>query len=612
MVEDIHVFPKVPEKIPPQFYGDEVVHLDDYSYLGMGSIVERSEILDFLASINLEVPSLPINGYEDIEPIVDAYFQCWQASGSDEFVWIKAKMLFVVLFDSLKDTAAKELIDSINMETIQDLNKVYLLEEITRVFQVHQPKKIEVVKSLVFKKTGIESKEDNYFMSLLLKRIKCKHIDMPGFVELDEDKESVFEISQGIFATVDFETASLIISGDESINDYFAQDPENLKFNSFMVWHDEKSQDISSLYPEVDNSLILDYIKMCQANSRNSIESAFQISLIDLTIKEQVYFIYYLKSISVAQAETMQLFIQNYGIDAMRAFLVNQYDENASENIMAFGLVIEPDVAKDVFAAYAQSIDSATQFGTNFKESGAPVETAQMIQEVQKSLLKRAGHLFDAGKQMALWEYSGTEEIPDLIEAFNGVAKMQDILARIGHDEKLSVTRNNAREGGKNLSADTGSEAFFFGVQDIAKSEKLALKVFIRPQANADGEARINFELILNDMSTDSPLKKAFAQEIEYKTSKKTRKDSVIRFGFDLDTKHNPPKFSFDMGRNTFEDATMKRTGDVLGNILNQVAVEGHHLTEFDSKFSDPEVFRKIAESVKVYFSSLAQASVMT
>lgn len=261
MFEDIHVFPKTPENVLLQSDEDDVVHLDDYSYLGIGAIVDRSEILDLLTSINLEVPSLPISGYEDIEPIVDAYFQYWQASSSDEFASFEAKMLFVVLFDSLKDTAAKELIDSINMVKIQDLNKVYLLEEIIRVFQVHQPNKIEEIKGLILKKAETESKIDNYFMSLLLKRIISDGTHIPGFVALDADKESVFEISQGKYAVVDFEAASLIISGDEANNDYFAQNPENLKFHSYMVYHDQKSQHISSLYPEIDDSLILDYIK---------------------------------------------------------------------------------------------------------------------------------------------------------------------------------------------------------------------------------------------------------------------------------------------------------------------------------------------------------------
>lgn len=350
---------------------------------------------------------------------------------------------------------------------------------------------------------------------------------------------------------------------------------------------------------------VAEYLYMLQPEMRVLLCDSFGIDLTKLSRAEQFHFLNYLKHTTVHEAETMQLFIQNYGIDAMRAFLVNQYDENASENVMVFGVVIEPDTANVVFGAYAKSIDGAEKFSQNIKEKGVPNETAELARQIQESLLRRAGHLFNAGKQMALWEYAGPEQTDDLVEAFKGVAKMQDILARIGQDETLLVSRNATREGGRNLAAEIENEAFFFEIQDIITNEKLALKVFIRSQSNIDGEARINFELILNDLPENSSLKKAFAQKIEYKTSNKLRKDSVIRFGFDLDTKHNPPKFSFDMGRNTFEDATMKRTGDVLGNILNQVAVEGHHLTDFDAKFSDPEVFKTIADSFKKYFNSL-------
>jgi hypothetical protein len=81
---------------------------------------------------------------------------------------------------------------------------------------------------------------------------------------------------------------------------------------------------------------------------------------------------------------------------------------------------------------------------------------------------------------------------------------------------------------------------------------------------------------------------------------------SVIRFGFDLDAKTDPPTFSFDMGRNEYSDETMSRTGDVLGNILAEVSGEGHHLTEFSSQLSDPAQFEQVAQEFVEYFKGVS------
>jgi len=164
----------------------------------------------------------------------------------------------------------------------------------------------------------------------------------------------------------------------------------------------------------------------------------------------------------------------------------------------------------------------------------------------------------------------------------------------------------------------TGDDAFFFNVTDKGTGERYALKMFVRPRAQTEirskkvgGElqkeertfqARINIELSLDELPMDDPMRIAFLNHTEYADKKKTVETSVIRFGFDLDDQYDPPRISFDMGRNEWKDDAQKRTGDVLGRILDGVAPHGHHLIEsFDPKFSDPDMFAKIAEEFRVY-----------
>lgn len=53
--------------------------------------------------------------------------------------------------------------------------------------------------------------------------------------------------------------------------------------------------------------------------------------------------------------------------------------------------------------------------------------------------------------------------------------------------------------------------------------------------------------------------------------------------------------------------ATMNRTGDALGRILDTVSPEGHHLTaSFEEAFSGPEVFAGLAEAFRSYLSQAA------
>lgn len=580
------------------------IQLDNYSYLGYGEVIDRAEIIDFFNDEGLKIPSLPVTDYTAIAPLVDAYFRFWSTMRNEEYGWIKSKSIFVVLFDSLIDSSAKPLIENIDLNKIEDLQKIYLLEELVRVMQVRYSRQIGEAKKLILEKVEQSTGSDNYLIATLLKSIVRDQFYTPESVQLDDDKESVFEISKGQYATVDFETASLRVLQDKETIAYFDKDKEHLKFNSFMVGDDE-SRDIFDLYPEVEANLILDYIKLCQARSRALFESEFQISFKNLTIKEQIYFLDYLKHTSLSDVETMKTFIAHYGIDAMRSFLANSYDENAAENIMIFGTMIEPETAGKVFSSYASSIDSTTKFGALITEGiDDDTEVCKLVSELEEGMIKRAGHLFEAGKQMAMWEYSGEESTTDLVAGYEGVATISKVLANLGDEKVMKIVSHQIEKGG-----DQTMKTFKLSLEDKESGFPYSLKVSIRSEASTQGEARINFELSLDGLPEENELKIAFQQTTQFKgkngKNARTVSGSVIRFGFDLDARTDPPTFSFDMGRSAYTNDDMERTGDVLGRILSQVAPTGHHLQDFDRSLSNPENFKKIAESFLQHFEKL-------
>lgn len=360
--------------------------------------------------------------------------------------------------------------------------------------------------------------------------------------------------------------------------------------------------------PHIESDDFRDFIFLHSEYMKELVESDFGFSMADISLKEQFYFLNYLKHTTVAGAGAMKQFIRNFGLDGLRSFLVNEKDGQASENITIFGILIEPEAAKEVFASYTKAIDSSVAFAKAVGKQVENEKTKQILTEFQAAMLERAADLFRAGKQMALWEYAGVEQTVDLIQAAAGYAKIQETLAGLESDQyRVEAVELPEKEVLRNTEA--GFSVFKFKVTD-SLYEVTELKVTIRPETSAQGQARINFELDLSQLPSDSKLKKAFTQIIDQKprpgfNAKHTEK-SVIRIGFDLDTKISPPVFSFDMGRHRYHGEHMTRTGDVLGNILEQVAPEGHNLTNFSQEFSNPETFSQVADSFKEYFERLS------
>lgn len=358
-----------------------------------------------------------------------------------------------------------------------------------------------------------------------------------------------------------------------------------------------------------------------------AVENTLGIQLRDLSSPRELFSLLgYLEGVKAAQPlRTIEAMLagahtRDERMDRLRAFLVDTEDVDAIENMSVFSALIETDHVNRMFAAYSGSIVAADQLQQNFKTITRDPFTLELLQELEACLLKRAGHLFRAGKQMAFREYAGEEKTLELIEAYRGIALVQDVIARIGSSEEMSVSLNQQRSNVEGRGDAVGTETFYFDINDAKTGYELGLKVSIRPMQTSSGEARINFELYLDRLLEGDPLRRAFEQEVVFTgksldgkkaSRKKNTKGSIVRFGFDLDTRSDPPKLSFDMGRNKYVSDKMSRSGDVLGNILEHVSPEGHHLTSFDNKFSDPRAFAAIAETFSTYFRRVAERAVL-
>lgn len=121
------------------------------------------------------------------------------------------------------------------------------------------------------------------------------------------------------------------------------------------------------------------------------IEGEFGFALSDLSLREQYFFLNYLKRVTVAEADTMKRFTSLYGVDGMRTFLsLERGDETLGDHIVAFGA--HDEVAGTVFSYYSELLDSAERAENLVREvsdcEGDACTT--LAQQVRENILNRA------------------------------------------------------------------------------------------------------------------------------------------------------------------------------------------------------------------------------
>jgi hypothetical protein len=118
-------------------------------------------------------------------------------------------------------------------------------------------------------------------------------------------------------------------------------------------------------FKDIDPRLISDYIDLQNSDVRSIIEREFNISLHAVSIREQSYFLQYLKNTTVEKAETMQSFTQLYGVSGMRTFLaLSQTNEITGDQLVAFGVSGDLAQVGRVFSGYSDLLDQKSDIDT--------------------------------------------------------------------------------------------------------------------------------------------------------------------------------------------------------------------------------------------------------
>jgi len=339
---------------------------------------------------------------------------------------------------------------------------------------------------------------------------------------------------------------------------------------------------------------LLDYSYLIRNTTRREIEKDFGVEVMNLPIREQFYFLNYVKSKNTKEFDKVREFSRKFGMNGIRMFLSLRYDSEIAEKMIDFANE-NPEKAKEVFERYASLVDESVAMREvasewlNSNDVDIPTDVKNALPAyISEAIVRRSSDLLRAvGETYRSEEAQST--IEDTLISLRSVEFFFKMIANSDVPERFEFERR------KNIKEDSAE----YVVKDIETGFEYELKLFFRPEADEDGQARLNIELCFSDKS-DPELRKAFEQEIVYKKDKKTKHFSRMRIALDLDEINGTKRVSLDFGRAKYSGEKIERGGDVLGNTLAKGSPEGSHTFDsFPIGYSDPIIFKKIVLAIK-------------
>lgn len=294
-------------------------------------------------------------------------------------------------------------------------------------------------------------------------------------------------------------------------------------------------------------------------------------------------------------------FARLYREDGIRTLFAAEYDNRNVKKILELGEALKESEADSLFYAYSRTIAASSILEKMFGDKtlnalGIPEDLKERLPvEVKEAILRGSTDVLLASYASAV-EKKGDIKTEDVLKSLEGIQIFLEILQALEEtDSSYRILKSYER-----------NEALIFLAENKNTGELYELKIFIRPHADKHGQARINFELDFDTIKPNKSLRNAFEHEITYKLRKNTvRKLHSLRIAIDRDTHEGITNISLDLGRGALDGETQKRTGDILGRVLQLTTELGYHNPKsFDKRFADETIFSQIAECFKEYIES--------
>lgn len=193
-----------------------------------------------------------------------------------------------------------------------------------------------------------------------------------------------------------------------------------------------------------------DLLTLIHPANSSLIEREYDIDFSDLSLKEQYFFLNYLKETTVAETNHMQHFTRHFGAPALRTFLALEHEgQDYGDRIVAFGTEHE-EKAAEVFESYSALLDEADTLESYIAEEldCDTVDCAEIVAVARGRVLDEAHqYLKTAVESNDKESVSRLEE--KLIEARKLSAAFQAAIAAddVGTVEEFKSFRNEVVSG---------------------------------------------------------------------------------------------------------------------------------------------------------------------
>ena len=341
--------------------------------------------------------------------------------------------------------------------------------------------------------------ESNYLFAQRAKTF-AQDVGFPELAEEDPDTYSPFEITKGAYAVFSEDRSRVYVDDNPQtvrriketlqkglkptyteVGQYFARHnkvdiPGELVDLLFDVMDEGKpleeyAVDMASARTGELQGRMDDYVVLISGPVRNIIETDFSVKLHDLTIREQFYFLSYLKQIPVGGAEPLKQFSKIYGAFGLRTFLaLDHLGQDFGKVIVDYGNW-EADLnneyqAEVIFNHFLKLQDRTNSIDQFLTERLGKKGDAKVVQDARENIRSRAARFL---RDILMQPLGNT------MDSYNRVL---DAIHQA--DENLvlltSVTRPLLERGELNFKEIQGSDVFVVEGTQLKKEDKQAVR----------------------------------------------------------------------------------------------------------------------------------------
>jgi len=342
----------------------------------------------------LQTLASELNNIVDQNPQLIGPVAMWQTA--KDIMWRKdiprpakadlmASMTYALAYENT-DQYEAELLQNLNFEDIKNYQETaHMLEAIKQFWSSgHEGYAVDQVPDFYVRalRKVTETPKTNYLLFTRAREI-LSLLEQSEVVtnEASDRPAEPFELAKDTWACFRTPKGLTIIDKPDS-----AKEQKNESETSTI---EDRLGTLGQFTADKKQALIFDYEFMVSRPTREMIQKDFAFALKDLSLREQFYFLNYLKRTTVADADSLKNFIKHHGVNGARAFLsLERGDETLGDQIVAFGQ--NHEAADALFKYYGELLDNAERAEALVLENGCEGEHClQLGAQVRENIINR-------------------------------------------------------------------------------------------------------------------------------------------------------------------------------------------------------------------------------